>query len=926
MQFQHKITVLLILVLSFFAVPEVLAQQNHAASDPFGKPLPSREQQRAHLERLLGRAIHDRPPIQSDPVGAVTDPFAGADVPVAYTLSGSGVLASASPADLAETPDVRFTPEVKATVARLGGDPEKLYLYVKNGYVFTPYVGSQKGSQGTELEFAGNDFDQASFLIALLRYAGVPARYVFGSMYVDTEKALNWLQVDSPTAAMNVLRWQGIPAQFVKAGGGSLHVDRVWVQALIDRHGPKPRWVPMDPAFKQYQITAASALATAVPFDENAYLHLPPTDRRTPYDFLADNLQSYLNNAAPGTAVDDVVRKSSIVRTTFPNGLPGRLENRARHRGEESALTDAQRYLVGVLTVDAQGVSAQTTFRLSEIYGQRLTVSFPPATSADQALVQSSGGYYNAPADRLHIVASINLNGQAVATGSRAVSIGDGHYVVVDLLFPGATRPLTLFHTVFAGGYYGLGLDVQGDLSEELSARKQAYLQALNTSSDPTYDDATTGDFMSTTALVYLNNIQAERLNMAALFSATQVMDVSEALTMKSIRIEYVNGVLHFRPIGWTIDAKNVASNFFADNGDDSHQIQLLQMGGVASSFYESRLWDRFTAIPSISTTRGLQLANANGIPIYRIDQSNAATLLPALNIFPDVLQNVQQEVNAGFSVTIPRDTIVMNQWIGSVWIEESPDGSSAAYLIEGGLFGGSTTQDPKNRQNNNPSCSDMEAAFDANANGFDSDFTRAVASRESGWRQFDADGDPVINENKNRGKVTSADIGIMQVNDVTWDGHIFQLPDGSTLQVDDQRLNTDWQYNVEVGSLILKQTLDSAKTYLDSLQVPYNDTDLITEAYMQYNHGLIPELGPDGQPVLNSKGKPVYDSAHYYQPGPNGTLQQIDYWGPPYDAAYSEALQKSLEGSQLAAGDVENRFEQHPWTSPKNRGCTGAL
>ena len=161
---------------------------------------------------------------------------------------------------------------------------------------------------------------------------------------------------------------------------------------------------------------------------------------------------------------------------------------------------------------------------------QRVTVSFPPATSADQALVQSSGGYYNAPADQLHVVASINLNGQAVATGSPSAFIGDGHYVVVDLFFPGATQPATLFHTVFAGGYYGLGLDVQGDLSEEISARKQAYLQALNASPDPTYDDTTTGDFMSTTALVYLNNIQAERLNISALSSTTQVMDVSEAL------------------------------------------------------------------------------------------------------------------------------------------------------------------------------------------------------------------------------------------------------------------------------------------------------------------------------------------------------------------------------------------------------------
>ena len=567
MQFQHKIAVLLILGLSFFAAPVVLAQHTRAASDPFGKPLPSHEESRSRLERLLGRTITDHTPIQRGPLGSAQEPYEGTDVPVAYTLSDSGVFAQATPADLAETPDVKFTPKVKEIVASLGADPEKLYLYVKNGYQFTPYVGSQKGSQGTELESAGNDFDQASFLIALLRDAGIPARYVFGSMFIRTDAALNWLGVDSPAAASRVLQWQGVPARFVKAGGGSLLVDRVWVQALIDRHGPKPRWVPMDPAFKQYHVTPASPLATTVPFDESAYLHLSPADRRTAYEFLASNLQNSLNATAPGTTVDDVVRKSSIIPTIFPKGLPGRLENRARHRGEASDLTDAQRYLVAVSTVDAQGLSAHASFRLPEVYGQRLTVSFPPATAADQALVQASGGYYNTPADQLRVVASINLKGQAVATGSRAVSIGDGHFVVVDLLFPGATQPATLFHTVFAGGYFGLGLDAQGNTAPEIAERKQSNLQAQLTSSDPTYDDSTTGDFLNSTALVYLNNVQSERLKIGALFSATQVMDVSEALTMENIVIEYANNGLHFRPNARVIDAQRVSGRLFSDTG-----------------------------------------------------------------------------------------------------------------------------------------------------------------------------------------------------------------------------------------------------------------------------------------------------------------------------------------------------------------------
>jgi Transglutaminase-like superfamily len=916
---QRKIALLLALVLAFFAAPAVLAQHTRAASDPFGKPLPSHGEQRSRLERLLGRTITDYTPVQRGPIGSAQEPFGGPDVPVAYTLSDSGVLASASPADLAETPDVKFTFEVRATVARLGGDPEKLYLYVKNGYQFTPYVGSQKGSQGTELEFAGNDFDQASFLIALLRAAGIPARYVFGSMFIRTDAALNWLGVDSPAAALRVLQWQGVPARFVHAGGGSLLVDRVWVQALIDRHGPKPRWVPMDPAFKQYQVTPASLLATSVPFDEPAYLHLPPTDRRTTYEFLASNLQNDLNATAPGTTVDDVVRKSSIIPTVFPKGLPGRLENRARHRGEASDLTDAQRYLVAVSTVDAQGLSAQSSFRLPEIYGQRLTVSFPPATAADQALVQASGGYYNAPADQLRVAAAIKLNGQTVATGSRSVSIGDGHFAVVDLLFPGATQPATLFHTVFAGGYYSLGLDAPGDTALEISRRKEAYLQAESTSPDPTYDDSTTGDFLNTTALVYLNHVQSERLQIGALFSAVQVMDVSEALTMKNIRIEFVNGTLHFRPIGWTIDAQRVAGRLFSDNGDDTNAPTLAQIEGLGSSVLESRLWDNFTGLQSISTTRGLQVANANGIPIYHIDQTNIASLLPTMNVFPDVLQNVRNEVNAGLVVTIPRDTIFMNQWTGSVWIEQSPDGLSAGYLIEGGLFGGSTTKDPKNRQNKNPSCSDVSAAFDAASGNFDSDFNRAAAYQESRLRQFDDSGDPYTNENKNsKGVDVSDDIGIMQINDKTFDGQVVTLPDGKQVTVDIAKLQNDPLYGIEVGSAILNDDLKRAQKILGNLGIsdPSKD-DLLLQAYYIYNHG--------------SNYPPVFSNM-------NGTLMLNSLTGGAAQAqANARKVQYFFDPS--LPNPFPNRFfpgtttkdpnftpdvgKTQPWLNPKNVFCT---
>src|SRR5260370_31361567 len=146
-------------------------------------------------------------------------------------------------------------------------------------------------------------------------------------------------------------------------------------------------------------------------------------------------------------------------------------------------------------------------------------------------------------------------------------------------------------------------------------------------------------------------------------------MDDSDALTTQTIVIKSPTTGLHFRPNARVIDAQRVSGRLFWGNGDESNAPTLAQIEGLGSSLLESRLWDTFAGLQSISPTRGLQVANANGIPIYHNAQTNIGSLLPTMNVFPDVLQNVQNEVNAGFVVTIPRDTITMNQCIASACI-----------------------------------------------------------------------------------------------------------------------------------------------------------------------------------------------------------------------------------------------------------------
>ena len=87
-----------------------------------------------------------------------------------------------------------FLPRPRAQVTGHGlwacqgrGDPSDLrtVAWVHDNVEYEVYNGSLKGARGTLLERRGNDIDQASLLIALLRYHQLPARYQVGTVEVD---------------------------------------------------------------------------------------------------------------------------------------------------------------------------------------------------------------------------------------------------------------------------------------------------------------------------------------------------------------------------------------------------------------------------------------------------------------------------------------------------------------------------------------------------------------------------------------------------------------------------------------------------------------------------------------------------------------------------------------------------------------------
>ena len=109
------------------------------------------------------------------------------------------------PGDLAEQGEVVLSPAVRALAGQLGNNPVAIYNWVRNNITFSPGFGAMQDADAVLLARRGSTIDSASLLIALNRAAGIPSRYVYGTIEIPVAKAQNWLGVDSAAAAQALL-------------------------------------------------------------------------------------------------------------------------------------------------------------------------------------------------------------------------------------------------------------------------------------------------------------------------------------------------------------------------------------------------------------------------------------------------------------------------------------------------------------------------------------------------------------------------------------------------------------------------------------------------------------------------------------------------------------------------------------------------
>lgn len=629
-------------------------------------------------------------------------------------------------ADLEEIAEAKWTQEIKDLADSLN-TPVKIYEYVRNNIDFEPYYGSRKGAVGTLNQLNGNDYDQASLLIAMLRYKGIPSRYVTGTIEVPIEKVIGWTGAKTPEAAVRILGMLGTPTVSVVAGGTivAARLEHTWVEAYVpyenyrgagEMKGQKI-WVPLDPSFKQYTNEEALDIKAITGLTDDQILEAFKVEGDRTGDSITnvntekmqalmnaanEKLQAYIkDNNLTDKDTKQLIGGKKIKPESLgllPLSLPYKT---VTVLSETNTVPDKSSEKIGFSIKGndpfnlnfAGSDDFNVQFRAVDLYGKRITLSWIPATQEDAAIISSYGGLFKTPAYMIELKPQMKADGQVIAEGT-AVGFGNRQQFTITMGHVG--RPVEdIENPVTVGGIYSISLDYDKIDVKELDAIKNRIQEVKNTATEESiYTDEVMGEILNSVGKAYFGQLDAFNYVVAEAMKVESVRQVSEAMTGYRPNVKY----MFYTPVevsggSFFIDVDHDVFGVTSLEGNKKNEIGFMMNTGVLGSAMEHGIHEQIFQLPSVSSIKILTEASDRGIPIYTISKGNIEKL-NELNVSNAVKTDITNAVNSGKIVTIPQKEIRYYNWQGAGYVVMDPETGAAGYMISGGLAGGSAAVD----------------------------------------------------------------------------------------------------------------------------------------------------------------------------------------------------------------------------------------
>ncbi|MDT8318719.1 MAG: transglutaminase domain-containing protein [bacterium] len=636
----------------------------------------------------------------------VSEPFL---IP-AYRGGDAGAVADA---DLKSSDEAPISKEIAQLAESLHWNPVEIYEYVKNNMETEWYYGCMKGAEETLRQKSGNDCDQATLLVSLLRASSFPARYVTGVMefFGGLEQAKNLTGIADPMKIAAFFQKAGIPYEPIIEGGkiSSFRLQHVWVEALIpyanyrgaviDGHGKT--WLALDTSIKArgYQYNSPEDIFSGqwpVVSDQlnglrDNYLTtpIPPYQGGDQGEVVLTPLEHLEGLFTANSLQTTDFMRTKTLKPEVLNIIPAGLQfYTAAVTGEYAALPEGLKQKARFIASSTQNAELLNyELPLYKLSGRRVAISYEPETVEDQEIINAWGGLDNVPAYLIHLRPVITIDGERVAVGINGIAMGSDFDMTVELYGAGSTTPRKITNTHIAGNLSVIGiasnipspLAISSPLPQGEGAKNAEQLL---------YEEA----------MSYISRWSDAEDELASLLHAAIARPLPTVVTLGGvIDVTYLLDTPHnFEWKGVFMDADfrtiEIIPSTLGGEGEGDRKKLFMQLASLQGSVLENRIFEDDFKVDSISTAKLMQIAKSNSIPMLEIDSSNADSILPTLPFDEYMKEDISNSVNQGLTVTIPQSEVSYQDWNGIGWIKENPATGESGWMLTGMIAGGMTS------------------------------------------------------------------------------------------------------------------------------------------------------------------------------------------------------------------------------------------
>ncbi|MBN1315214.1 MAG: hypothetical protein JXA42_07095, partial [Anaerolineales bacterium] len=558
--------------------------------------------------------------------------------------------------------ETKATIEIEALARALEYDPMLIFDHVRNHIDYVPTFGSVNGATATLLAGRGNDWDQTSLFIALMRASGYTADYVIGDITYSTTCLANWLGVGAASVG-TTLAYGGIPAVNL---GGAYRITRAWAQA--DMNGET---YIFDPAMKSYNQIDGIDLAAAAGYNRTNFMtqaqegatvasdlaqFMNEANVRSDLAAYSMNLVDTIRSSAPGANLAEIIGGREILITemvTYTKSLPDALA--VANKNAYSSIPASYRH---TLRIEHHGIDH--TFDTFQIAGKRVSIfndagdNYRPLLKVDGDLIAageptSPGGIYELTLTIDHPYAALS---GTFADQSGSLELVSGYDYVITHDFNTTSADLIATRSKILNEYTS---DSLADDSESVRG-ESLWLMGLNYS--------------------YEDQLFASLLGQIG----------------KGVFIQHHLVGLVSQQDGYMIDLP-LSTTSFAPSGGASAQTAYRAYSMMGSALEHGVLEQmQGSNRKAVSSIKVIQLNNQAGNMTFLADAGNWNAVKPFLkNYLPGDLAFIEDYILNGYAFVLPEDGgVSLNQWTGSGYIGYT--GVNMGMWVYGNYAGGMVT------------------------------------------------------------------------------------------------------------------------------------------------------------------------------------------------------------------------------------------